>query len=168
LDLRRDHLNVYALLAIAGWVFVMVLLVIAWALIAGFMMPVMYRRRCRAYEAFRATVSLIAAHPGEIVLYCLFLFVLAIATGLISCFAICATCCIAALPYVGTVILLPVYILLRSFSLLFLRQFGPDYDVWANAMPPEFSPILSGAPPGAPPLTSQAKPASEPPSPPVV
>jgi hypothetical protein len=168
LDLRRDHLNVYALLAIAGWVFVMVLLVIAWALIAGFMMPVMYRRRCRAYEAFRATVSLIAAHPGEIVLYCLFLFVLAIATGLISCFAICATCCIAALPYVGTVILLPVYILLRSFSLLFLRQFGPDYDVWASAMPPEFSPILSGAPPGAPPLTSQAKPASEPPSPPVV
>jgi hypothetical protein len=168
LDLRRDHLDVYVLLAIAGWVFVMVLLVIACALIASFMMPVMYRRRCRAYEAFRAAVSLIAAHPGEIVLYCLFLIVLAIATGLISCFAICATCCIAALPYVGTVILLPVYILLRSFSLLFLRQFGPDYDVWASAMPPEFSPNLSGAPPGAPPLTSQAKPASEPPSPPVV
>jgi hypothetical protein len=168
LDLRRDHLDVYVLLAIAGWVFVMVLLVIACALIASFMMPVMYRRRCRAYEAFRAAVSLIAAHPGEIVLYCLFLIVLAIATGLIGCFAICATCCIAALPYVGTVILLPVYVLLRSFSLLFLRQFGPDYDVWASAMPPEFSPILSGAPPGAPPLTSQAEPASEPPSPPVV
>jgi hypothetical protein len=143
LSLHPERLDVYVLLAIAGWVFVMVLLIIAWGLVASFMMPVMYRRRCRPYEAFRATVSLIAAHPGEIVLYCLFLIVLAIAAGLIGCFAICAICCIAALPYVGTVILLPVYILLRSFSLLFLRQFGPDYDVWASLMPPEFVPILS-------------------------
>lgn len=79
---------------------------------------------------------MIAAHPGEIVLYCLFLIVLAIATGLISCFAICITCCIAALPYLGTVILLPVFILLRSFSLVFLRQFGPDYDVWSPSCLP--------------------------------
>ena len=147
LNLHRDRLDVYVLLAIAAWVFVIVLVIVAWALIASFMMPVMYRRRCRAYEAFRAVVSLIAAHPGEIVLYCLFLVVLAIATGLISCFAICATCCIAALPYVGTVILLPVFILLRSFALVFLRQFGPDYDVWSTSMPPEFLPTLSGAPP---------------------
>lgn len=149
LDLHRDRLGIYVLLAIAGWVFVILLVIIAWALIASFMMPVMYRRRCRAYEAFRAAISLIAAHPGEIVLYCLFLIVLAIAAGLISCLAICATCCIAALPYIGTVILLPVFILFRSFSLLFLRQFGPDYDVWAIFMPPEFLSTLSGAPPTA-------------------
>jgi hypothetical protein len=154
LSLHRGRLDVYMILAIAGWVFVILLVIIAWAIIASFMLPVMYRRRCRAYEAFRAAVSLIAAHPGEIVLYCLFLTVLAIASGLISCFAMCATCCIAALPYVGTVILLPVYILLRSFSLLFLRQFGPDYDVWASFMPPEFLPILSGAPATPPPATS--------------
>jgi hypothetical protein len=149
LDLHRDRPDVYVLLAIAAWVFLMLLVIVAWALIASFMMPVMYRRRCRAYEAFRAAISLIAAHPGEIVLYCLFLIVLAIATGLISCFAICATCCIAALPYIGTVILLPVFILFRSFSLVFLRQFGPDYDVWAAFMPPEFLSTLSGAPPTA-------------------
>jgi hypothetical protein len=149
LYLHRDRLDVYVLLVIAAWVFVILLVIIAWALIASFMMPVMYRRRCRAYQAFRTVVSLIAAHPGEIVLYCLFLIVLAIATGLISCFAICATCCIAALPYIGTVILLPVFILLRSFSLVFLRQFGLDYDVWSTFMPPEFLPTLSGVPPTA-------------------
>jgi hypothetical protein len=155
LYLHRDRLDVYVLLVIAAWVFVILLVIVAWALIASFMMPVMYRRRCRAYEAFRAVVSLIASHPGEIVLYCLFLVVLAIATGLISCFAICATCCIAALPYVGTVILLPVFILLRSFALVFLRQFGPDYDVWSTLMPPEFLPTLSGAlPPPESPLPS--------------
>lgn len=144
--LHHDRLDIYALLAIAAWVFVILLVIIVWALIASFMMPVMYRRRCRAYEAFSAALSLIAAHPGEVLLYCLFLIVLAIATGLISCLAICATCCIAALPYIGTVILLPIFILFRSFSLLFLRQFGPEYDMWATFMPPEFLRILSGAP----------------------
>jgi hypothetical protein len=162
LSLHRDRLNVYVLLAIAGWVFVILLMIIAWALIASFTMPVMYRRRCRAYEAFRAAVSLIAAHPGEILLYCLFLIVLAVAAGLISCLAICATCCLAALPYIGTVILLPVFILLRAFSLTFLRQFGPDYDVWAIFMPPEFLPVLSGAPPAAPVPNPPSKPPSLP------
>src|SRR5262249_35160932 len=86
LYLHRHRLDAYELLAIAAWVFVILLVIMVLALIAGFMVPVMYRRRCRAYEAFRAVVSLIAAHPGEIVLYCLFLIVLVIASGLISCF----------------------------------------------------------------------------------
>jgi hypothetical protein len=162
LYLHRDRLDVYVILIIAAWIFVILLVIIAWALIASFMVPVMYRRRCRAYEAFRAVLSLIAAHPGEILLYCLFLVALAIATGLISCFAICATCCIAALPYIGTVILLPVFILFRSFSLVFLRQFGPDYDVWVTFMPPEFAPALSGVPPTPP----AAQPPNLPPEPP--
>ena len=73
---------------------------------------------------------------------------------MISCAVTCATCCIAAIPYVGTVILLPIPITLGAFSLLFLRQFGPDYDVWAGFIPPEFSPLLlpalppSGSEPG--------------------
>jgi MFS family permease len=149
-SLRRDRLDLYLLFAITGWVFVILFVVVAWSLITSFMLPVMYRRRCRPYEALRAAVSLVVAHPGEIVLYCLFLIALFVASGLISCFAICLTCCIAALPYLGTVILLPLFVLFRSFSLLFLRQFGPDYDVWATFMPPEFLRILSGAPPVPP------------------
>jgi hypothetical protein len=152
LHLQHDRLDVYEVLAIAGWVFVILLMIIAWALVATFMVPVMYCRRCRAYEAFCVVLSLIAAHPGEILLYCLFLIVLAIATGLVSCLVICATCCFAALPYIGTVILLPVFILFRSFSLVFLRQFGPGYDVWVSFVPPEFLPILSGGSPAPPPV----------------
>jgi hypothetical protein len=149
LYLHGDRLDVYVILIIAGWIFVILLVLIGWSLIATFMVPVMYRRRCRAYEGFRAAVSLIAARPGEILLYCLFLLALAIATALISCLAICATCCVAALPYIGTVILLPIYVMLRCFSLCFLRQFGPDYDTWATFMPPEFLPILAGTPQSA-------------------
>jgi hypothetical protein len=132
LYLHRDRLDLYVISLIAAWVFVMLLLVFVWALIANFMTPVMYRRQCRAYEAFRTVTKLIAANPGEILLYCLFLIVLALASAIVGCLVTCATCCIAAIPYIGTVILLPVFVLLRSFSLLFLRQFGPEYDVWAN------------------------------------
>jgi hypothetical protein len=151
----RTH-NVYVICAIATWVFGMLLLVLAWSLIANFMVPIMYRQRCRPSEAFNIVARLIAGHPGEILLYCLFLIVLALATAIVACVATCATCCIAAIPYVGTVILLPVFVLLRSFSLLFLRQFGPDYDVWATFVPPEFFSILSSAPllPPPPPPSS--------------
>jgi hypothetical protein len=164
LSLHRDRLEPYVLLVIAVWVFIIVLVVLVWALVANFMIPVMYRLRCRTYEAFRSVTSVIAAHPGEIVLYCLFLIVLGVASMIVACLATCATCCIAAIPYVGTVILLPVFVLFRSFSLLFLRQFGADYDVWAGFMPPGYSPILS-APPTVP--LSPAPELNPPPEPPL-
>jgi hypothetical protein len=112
------------------------------------MVPIMYRQRCRATDAFRQTVRLIVARPGPVLLYMLFFLVLVIAAALISCAVTCATCCIAAIPYVGTVILLPIPVTLGAFSLLFLRQFGPDYDVWAAFVPAEFLPVLM--PPPAP------------------
>jgi hypothetical protein len=152
-DFLRTH-EVYLITAIAAWVLVMIFFVLAWALFTSFMMPIMYRQRCRALEAFTIVARLIAAHTGEMLLYCLFWIVLALASVVVGCIAACATCCIVAIPYVGTVILLPVFVLLRSFSLLFLRQFGPDNDVWAGFMPPEFSPVL--LPPPAPPSGTEA------------
>lgn len=134
--------SVYLISGIAGWILVMILFILAWALVTSFMVPIMYRQRCRAAEGFATVTRLIAAHPGEILLYCLFWIVLALGSAMVGCIAACATCCIAAIPYVGTVILLPLFVLLRSFSLLFIRQFGPDYDVWTSSMPPEFLPIL--------------------------
>jgi hypothetical protein len=144
-DFLRTH-NVYLISAIAGWILMMILVILGWVLITSFMVPIMYRQRCRAAEGFAAATRLIAAHPGEILLYCLFWIVLALGSAMVGCIAACATCCIAAIPYVGTVILLPLFVLLRSFSLLFIRQFGPDYDVWASLMPPEFLPILLSLP----------------------
>jgi hypothetical protein len=138
--LRTHH--VYVIVTIAALIFAMIFLLLAWSLIASFMLPVMYRQRCRASKAFTIVTRLIAAHAGEMLLYCLFWIVLAMGSAMVGCIAACATCCIAAIPYVGTVILLPLFVLLRSFSVLFIRQFGSDYDVWASFMSPEFLPIL--------------------------
>ena len=56
---------------------------------------------------------------------------------MIGCVAACVTCCIAALPYIGTVILLPVVMFLFMYPLCFIRQFGDRYDVWAVVRPTE-------------------------------
>jgi hypothetical protein len=126
-----------------------------------FMVPVMYRKRCRAVEAFRDVTFLMFHHVGSFFLFCLFGIVLILAVLMIGAIVTCATCCLAALPYIGTVILLPVFVCLHGFALVFLRQFGPDYDVWASFMPPEFLPILSGASPS---IASAPNPPPEPPS----
>src|SRR5207247_8786161 len=99
---------------------------------------------------FSLVPSCCYTHLYYILLYYLFFIVLSLATTIIAFLVTCATCFIAAIPYIGTVILLPVFVLLRSFSLLFLRQFGPEYDVWASFVPPEFLSIFSPAPSGPP------------------
>jgi hypothetical protein len=143
------HLHdVYLICMIVLWVVILALLILAWSLIAHFMVAVMYRRRCSAGEAFRVALSLIANYPGEITLYWLFWIVLGIASAIAACATILATCCIALIPYIGTVILLPLLVCLRAFGLHFIRQFGPDYDVWA-AMP-EASPMPPSLPPPLP------------------
>ena len=140
--------DVYLICMIALWAVVLLLLILAWALISHFMVAVMYRRRCLAGEAFRIALSLIANYPGEITLYCLFWIVLGIGTAITACATILVTCCIALLPYIGTVILLPLFVCLRAFGLRFIRQFGPDYDVWAGI--PEASPTPPSIPPPLP------------------
>jgi len=123
---------------------------IAFTVISFFMVPVMYLRRCRALDAFREVARLVLRNLGSFVLFILFSIVLFLALIVASTVVTCATCCIAALPYVGTVVMLPAFVWLRAFGLLFFRQFGPDYDVWAVGTPVET--VL--APPLPPPIQS--------------
>ena len=158
--LHGDNFTLSISFIIGGISFVLLILIMAfaWALISQFMVPIMYRRRCPASDAFRATTALITAHLGLFILYFLFLIVLGLGTAMIACVATCVTCCITAIPYVGTVILLPLYVTLAAYPLLFIRQFGIDYDAWAA-----MAPRVSSEPPIQPPPTT---PPATPPEPP--
>ena len=153
-------------IALGTFLFVMLCLGFGWAVVSQLMIPIMYCQRCLARKALSQSVGLIATQPGPMLLYFLFLLVILFAAGLISCFAACLTCCIAAIPYIGTVLLLPIPITLYGFSLLFLRQFGSDYDVWADFIPPECSTILL-SPPVPPTSTSLLNSPPGPPASPV-
>ena len=143
-----------------GAVFVFVVVGLIWlafsvffAVVTQFMIPVMYRRRCLALEAFFDVSRLILARPGPIILYVLFGIVVVLAFLITSTIISCLTCCIAALPYISSVVFLPAFVWLLAFKLLFLRQFGPEYDVWATAdFPPPATPT---EPPSVPPLQTE-------------
>lgn len=139
----------YALIICLGVVWL--LLVVLFGLVSHFMVAVMYRRRCGAVEAFRAIVSLLRANLGVFALFALFLILLYIAAAMLGCVVGCVTCCLAAVPYLGTVILLPVVMVLFAFPLCFLRQFGDAYDAWAivratETPPPPLPPIQEDGP----------------------
>jgi hypothetical protein len=121
------------------------------SVVTNFMVPVMYTRRCGAGEAFRDVSKLVLHRPGPFVLFVLFGFVLVLALLICSTLLACVTCCFGALPYVSTVLLLPAIVWLLAFKLLFFRQFGPQYDVWAGLAIPESPGPTDTMPPVQPP-----------------
>jgi hypothetical protein len=123
-----------------------IVIVIAFALISHFMVPVMYHRRCSAREAFVDVAKLIAANPGPFILFVLFMIALALGVAIVATMVACATCCIGGLPYISTVLLLPAIVWLAAYRLLFIRQFGDQYDVWATATPSTTLPPSTAAP----------------------
>jgi hypothetical protein len=100
-----------------------------------FVVPLQFLHRSRVLDAWRELGHLLRGNFANLVLYLLFRIVLAIAITVLVVFVVLATCCIAgclfALPYLGTVFLLPILVFERAYSLHYLAQFGPDYDVFA-------------------------------------
>ena len=86
------------------------------ALISQFMVPVMYRRRCLAKDAFLDVTKLILRYPGEFVLLVLFAIVLAIAVELWATPGL-MTCCIGGLPYISRSALRYVWVFLQALCL---------------------------------------------------
>lgn len=100
-------------------------------LTADFVVPVMYLRTASVRAAWAEFYGLLRQNLGGFTLYLLFYLVLdlAVAVVMLVCLVICCVaCCILAIPYLGTVLVLPFLIFLRSYSALFLAQFGPQYD----------------------------------------
>jgi hypothetical protein len=117
-----------------------------------FVVPILFLRGGKCLAAWREFGRLLADNAGMFTLYILFQIVLGMAIGIIVLVAFlltCCFCCLALLPYIGTVLLLPVLVFKRSYPLYFLRQFGPGYDVFPPAPP---APPVTGLqpPPVAP------------------
>ena len=77
-----------------------------------------------------------AGRLGGIAAWLGFTFLLGILTGIAVVLAGLLTCCVGLvlmmIPYIGTVTLLPVHFTFRAYGPMFLRQYGPEWDVWAG------------------------------------
>jgi len=115
--------------------------------IVDFIVPLMFLRGGTCVSAWREFLGMLGARPGQFVIYLLFQIVLHIVISILIIMAFLVTCCIACclliIPFLGTGLLLPILIFRRAFSLYFLAQFGPQYDVFA----PPPAPSQPAAPP---------------------
>jgi hypothetical protein len=109
----------------SGALLVGVPVAIAAALLDDFVVPLMVLRNLRVGDAWRACrAEVLAGNIGGLFLFYLLRFVLGIGVAMIAAVLTCMTCCLTAVPYLGTVILLPVFVCSRAYSLCYLEQLG--------------------------------------------
>jgi hypothetical protein len=140
---QRGEPDVGGILGAAGLGLVLIAVAMVFAIIhkltTDFVVPIMFLRRSRCLTAWKELWALLSSQAGQFILYFLFSIVLAMAIGMmvvLIMIATCCCCCLLLLPYVGTVLLLPVLMFKRCYSLYFLAQFGPEYNVFPPAAPP--------------------------------
>ncbi len=136
--LRAGEVNAGGVMALIflGFAFVglMLVSVLIGKLTTDFVVPVMWLRGADWRTGWGEVGELLKARPGNFLLYLLFLLLLSIVWGVVLVALVLLTCCVAGcllvIPYLGTVLLLPMYVFFRAFSLCFLAQFGPSWDVF--------------------------------------
>ena len=149
------HVPIAFLLGTGLLVFLLAVLIAYVSLfLMSFVAPLMFKNRITAVKAWGTFLSLLRQYPlhflgyGLIVLLLMAAFVgLFIVAGFVTC---CIGFFLLVIPYVGTVITLPVWYTLRAFSLEFLAQFGPEYDLFPpkDAAPPAPAAEQAPAPAG--------------------
>ena len=101
-----------------------------------FVVPIMFLRTTSCMAGWHEFMTIFSGNKARLALYILFQIVIAIAIQTIIVIIFCIGCCFCCtglllfVPYIGTVILLPLLVFKRSYSLYYLRQFGPDFDVF--------------------------------------
>ncbi len=122
--------------------------------LVDFVVPIMFLRGGTCLAAWREFGGLLSANPGKMAVYILFQIVLAIAINVIVIMAFvvtcCIACCLAALPFVGTVLLLPVLLFKRAYSVYYLAQYGLQFDVFPKPpAAPASAPTMPDSPTAA-------------------
>jgi len=99
-------------------------------LLRDFVVPIMFKRGLPALEAFRVfRHDILSGRVLPLVLFYLMAMVMGLAAAILVILATCMTCCIAALPYISSVIFLPVLVFFRCYSLCFLEQVGTEWRI---------------------------------------
>jgi hypothetical protein len=119
-------------LIVAGGLLILGILAISLvgAVLRDFVVPIMYHRDLGTSAAWSVLrQELLPGNGWRFVGYYLMAFLLGIAAALMMLLACCLTCCIAVLPYISSVVFLPIFVFFRCYSLGFLEQFGEEWRI---------------------------------------
>jgi hypothetical protein len=103
-----------------------------------FVVPIMFLRTASCVAGWREFLTILSVNKARFALYILFQIVISIAIGAIIFIGFCIGCCLCCvsvlllIPYIGTVILLPIFVFKQAYPLYYLRQFGPGFDVFGS------------------------------------
>jgi hypothetical protein len=145
-----------AAMVLGASIALLLLVIIGWfsMLMNGFVVPLMYRYDEGSRAAWQRFWPLLTRHAGHFLAYGVFYIVLWIVTGIALVIAGVGTCCIGlvlmVIPYIGSVVLLPVHITARGLGPEFLAQFGEEWTVFPP-LEPEEEPLIAPAPASTPP-----------------
>jgi hypothetical protein len=152
-----------------GWPALIALIAVWWvmaivpfALVVGctylfleqFVVPIMYREGLGVLAAWGRFFSLFGRHAASFIGFALFYFVISVVFGMAVVVGGFATCCVGflllSIPYVGSVVLLPIEVTLRGLGPDFLAQLGPEWSIFAPAAGAPAAPAPPAPPaPGA-------------------
>ena len=124
---------------VTGLLFLVLTMVVSYIslFLDSFVVPVMYKNRIGARRAWGIFLGLFTRHAGYFLIYGIVYLVLVVAAVITAVLLGIFTCCIGfvllVIPYINAVVLLPVSVTLRAYSIEFLKQFGQDVDVFQPA-----------------------------------
>jgi len=109
--------------------------------VENFVIPIMYRFNLTVLEAWRHFLPWLQRYLAAFVAYWLFVLVFAVVVGMSVVLVGLMTCCVGFLlvwlPYIGTIVLLPVWVTYRSVGPEFLAQLNPELAVFVDLAPEE-------------------------------
>ncbi len=135
------YASTFPVFKIVAMVFLLILMIAAAGYILlfleDFVVPIMYKKNLSANRSWGVFFQLFLKHPVEFLLYGILVFFLYIIAAVCIVVAALLTCCIGLVllivPYIGSVVILPVSYLFRSFSLEFLGQFGEEFKLFTES-----------------------------------
>jgi hypothetical protein len=141
---RRESAEMAGILGVIGLGLAALAGALVFALVGklttDFVVPIMVLRSSLCLAAWKECFALLAANFWRFVLYLLFQVVLGILICLLVLTVVIVTCCCAgclmAIPYLGTVLLLPILVFGRAYSVYYLAQYGPTFDVFLPSEQP--------------------------------
>lgn len=102
--------------------------------LSDFVVPIMYKYKITATRGWSLFFKILWRHFGYFIVYGLFVFLLTLVVVFAIVLACIFTCCLGFLvlliPYISSVVLLPVSYTYRAFSVGFLEQFGEEYTLF--------------------------------------
>ena len=144
-DIRAERFQTAAGVGLGVGLLLTVTISVTAAIISLFLkdlvVPAMYARRIGVLEAWAVVRhEVLAPRAGTMVLYVLMKMLLAFVAGVgvmaLGCATLCIGFCLMAIPYVGSVLLLPISVFDRSFSLYFLAQLGGPWQLLPDVVEP--------------------------------